>query len=169
MDMDTIVLEVQPVEVEREEVEERKPLVLESPEFVEDLVTLWAELDIFKLNADWFRAQLFAVNSYFEEVSDVGLIFLTDMIPGFTASFHCVFWDKQLGESRRQVMTEFLRDCFAKFKLTRIQATVPELNPPYIKQLRKVGFVEEGIIRKAWREPDADYNVCVLGLLKSEV
>jgi RimJ/RimL family protein N-acetyltransferase len=174
MDQDTVILEVRhsecgDVDLRSGEVERRRPLVLDSEEFVNDLIAMWDELDVFKLNADWFKAQLFAWNAYFEEVEDVGLIFLTDIIPGFTASFHCVFWDKQLGELRRQVMTEFLRECFDSFKLTRIQATVPELNPPYIKQLRKVGFVEEGVIRQAWREPDMDYNVHVLGLLKGEV
>lgn len=174
MDSDTIVFEVghsfgSDDDIRSAEVEHRRPLRIEDPEHIEDLVALYEDLEVVKLNAAWFRAQLLAINADFEQVEEAGLLFLTDIIPEFTANFHAVFWDRTLSAARREMMKEFIHDKMEAYGLVRVQATVPELNQPYIKHLKKTGFIEEGILRKAWREPQGDFNVHIFSILKGEV
>lgn len=147
-----------------------RPLILTDVDVVKDILEKYSNLKAVKSNPLWFRAQLLErVDSYFATVGEVGLLFLTDVVPEFTASFNLVFWDRKLGKARQAVILEFLRSCAEEFDLERIQATVPVLNRPLYAMLLRTGFKEEGLLRKAWREADGFHDVHILSILREEL
>lgn len=144
-------------------------LRLDDIEYVQELLEMYADMDVPREHFEIFKINLLQrVDSWFVEASNIGLIYLTNIVPGFTANFHVIFWDKRFGANRREIVRNVLATAFSEFFLTRITALVPETNVPLAyTELKKIGFKHEGVMRKGWREV-VDVDCVVYGLLKTE-
>lgn len=151
-------------------VEDLSLLTLRDIEQAKDIVDKYAQLTIPREATELFKQHLFQrVDSWFVQVADVGLIYLTNIVPAFTANLQVMFWDKKFGKLRRELVQRVIATGIHEFALTRVQAFVPETNIPLAQvELRKIGFHHEGTLRKAWRD-NADCDLLVFGLLKEEV
>jgi hypothetical protein len=90
-------------------------------------------------------------DSWFVEVVDAGVLFFTEVVPGFSAEFHVVFWDRKLGSDRLDLVRTTLRTAFERFDLRRVLAVVPVTNRLLEEKLRKVGFIAQGQLRLGWQ------------------
>lgn len=89
-------------------------------------------------------------------VDDVGILYLTDIVPGYDATAHFVFWDRRF-RGREELIREMVRYVFDLLKLHRITVETP-LHPPLLGFIKRIGFVEEGhkrsslFINGQWRD-----------------
>jgi hypothetical protein len=183
MDDDSTVLEMQcslsddpPVRGRPEQprvvtVDDLSLLTLTDTEGVKELIDRYLSCEVSKEHVELFKQHLLQrLDSWFVAVNDVGLIYLTGIVPEFVANFQCIFWDRRFGANRRDMVQRVLATAFAEFELTRVSAFVPEVNHRLAEiELPKVGFKAEGKLRKAWREGAVDCDMHILGLLKEEV
>lgn len=144
-------------------------LRLEEIEQIQEIIRLYTDIEVPRPHVEVFKQHLlYRKDSWFVEVLDCGLIYLTDIIPTFTANFHVIFWDKKFGADRRELCKNVLATAFAEFELTRVMSAAPEINATLAyTALKKIGFVKEGVLRKAWREVQ-DFDLFIYGLLAEE-
>lgn len=163
-------IRVETVEPRLLTIDDCKPLVLNDVDKVRSLLTKYVETEVQKEHIKLFEHYLYAPNTYWVEVADVGLVYFTAIEPRFTACLQMIFWDKRLGADRRKIVKELVRRVFTDFALTRMQAQTPITNGHLQIALRKIGMTQEGTLRNAWRDPDGvDHDLIVFGLLQSEV
>lgn len=74
-------------------------------------------------------------------------------------------WGKSLGHEACALLVDF---GFRHLNLERIWLRVFARNPRALQVYRKLGFVEEGRLRRAWRLAGVTDDVIVLGLLRDE-
>ena len=148
---------------------ELRLLKVSTPEDVIKLLELYESMPFAKPSKDLFRADLLSPNSWFVEVGDVGLVYLTYVVPRFIATFNVLFWDRKISKDRKEIIRDILAQAFDRFDLVRIAAFVPSTNEPLVSALRKIGFTIEGRLRKAFMQEAEFSDVVVLGLLKDEV
>lgn len=116
----------------------------------------------------WFEA----VNSYTGE--NVGFFYLTDLIPSHTekrfvsATFHAVVWDGK-AHSRIGVGKAFIKRVFEMFRLHRLQAIIPLNRGGAIRNLKRLGFKDEGVLREAVAYNGDWFSVLILSILEGEV
>lgn len=82
------------------------------------------------------------------EVDDVGIIFLTQIVPGAKANAHFTFWDKRL-KGREDLVREFLEIGMKELQFKRVEVEIPFYAYPLFKFVEKVGFKNEGRKRNA--------------------
>lgn len=70
-----------------------------------------------------------------------------------------------LGAEALQLLLQF---AFAELNLRRVGLTVIAYNERAISMYRRMGFVEEGVIRRAVEREGAHYDLLVMGLLREE-
>jgi hypothetical protein len=108
-------------------------------------------------------------DAWFVELGDVGLIYLTFVVPRVNAVLNVLFWDGKLTRDRREAVKSVLVTAFDMFELPRITAACPVTNQPLRQMLNKIGFVLEGVARKGYIEPDGKYTDLVMfGVLDEE-
>jgi RimJ/RimL family protein N-acetyltransferase len=148
--------------------EDLRPLRLETPTDFERLVRLYAGLKMPKSHEMVFAQALLAPDAFFVEAGEVGLIYLTSIIPGFCGQLNVSFWDSKLHRNRQEAVKTILAEACEKFDLQKINASVPVSNIPLRSFYRKIGFVMEGCLRRMWTStPPQDMHV--LGLLREEL
>jgi [ribosomal protein S5]-alanine N-acetyltransferase len=67
-----------------------------------------------------------------------------------------------------EAMRAFTAFAFTNLKLRRLEARVDTLNEPSIKLLRRLGFQQEGVLRKRWTDKGVVADCAVYGLLHEE-
>lgn len=145
-----------------------RALKLESPDQMKQLVDLYAGLKLPKLSAVTFAEALLSPNAWFVEAGDVGLIYMTSIVPGWFGEINVAFWDQRLTMNRQEVVKTVMKEAFEKFDLKKISASAPVSNYPLKKFFRKIGFVQEGVLRRMWpSNPPSDLHV--LGMLREEL
>lgn len=146
-------------------------LRLDDIDQVATLIQLYSDIDVPREPVELFKQHLLKRNdSWFVEVGEVGLIYLTNIVPTFAANFNVIFWDRRFGKARRSLCQQVIATGMNEFELTRVAAFVPETNVPLAQtELRKIGFQLEGKFVKAWRDEMGDCNLLAFGLLKEEV
>jgi RimJ/RimL family protein N-acetyltransferase len=148
--------------------EDLRPLRLEKPEDLKRLVALYSALRMPKTHEMIFAQALLAPDAFFVEAGEVGLIYLTAIIPGFCGQLNVSFWDSKLHRNRQEAVKTVLAEACEKFDLQKINASVPVSNVPLRSFYRKIGFVMEGCLRRMWTSsPPQDMHV--LGLLREEL
>jgi len=149
--------------------EDLRLLKLTSVEHAERIVRRYGELDWPKVSEAIFAQHLLQrTDSWFVEAGDIGLIYLTDVIPEFHANLNVVFWDQKLHRNRIEVTKTVLAEAFEKFALQKISAAAPVTNHPLRSFYAKAGFVLEGCLRRMWPSvPPVD--LAVYGMLKEEL
>lgn len=104
---------------------------------------------------------------------NVGFVYLSDMQPSWnekrylSAFFHAVTWDAKAAH-RRAVAKAFIRQVFKVFRLHRLQAAVPAKYGGAIRTLKKLGFADEGRLRKARKYDGVWFDVILLAMLEGE-
>jgi len=111
----------------------------------------------------------FAASGIIWEVDDVGILFLTNIQPGFAALGHFTFWDRKLC-GREELMREMLRYLFARFKFHRIYSEhglyAANSISPFLK---RIGFKKEGRKREAVLYKGDWFDVNQFSILEHEV
>jgi len=145
-----------------------KPLVLETPEHAMQLVEQYAKLKLPRTSVEAFAATLIAKNAWFVQTGEVGLVYLSGIIPGYYGYLDVVFWDQKLHRNRKEVVKMVMAEAFEKFELMKISVSVPVSNVPLKSFYRDIGFVMEGTLRRMWpSQPPTD--LWVLGMLREEL
>jgi RimJ/RimL family protein N-acetyltransferase len=148
--------------------EDLRALRLEKPADLERLVGLYSSLKMPKSHEMVFAQALLAPDAFFVEAGEIGLIYLTSIIPGFCGQLNVTFWDSKLHRNRQEAVKTVLAEACEKFDLQKINASVPVSNIPLRSFYRKIGFVMEGCLRRMWTStPPQDMHV--LGLLREEL
>ena len=75
------------------------------------------------------------------------------------------FWGRGLGSAITRVVLEY---GYAQLNLNRIELTVLESNAAALHIYRKLGFVQEGVLRQAQYRDGAYINVVQMALLREE-
>jgi hypothetical protein len=103
------------------------------------------------------------------EVEGGGFMSLSDLHPGTYAEAHLTFWDRHLSP-RRDLIRECLLWAFMFFDLQRIEVVIPSFARAIRRFLKeKLGFIEEGILRKRSKYKGEAIDQIVLALLREEV
>jgi hypothetical protein len=108
-------------------------------------------------------------NSVWYEMEDGnGILYLTNIIPGLSASAHFVYWDRKL-----RVREEFTKDCLrfavSVLNLEKINVYLPDYAKAAIHFAQKLGFKREGRIR-AWSYFDGRlFDEFIFGITREEV
>ena len=84
------------------------------------------------------------------EVDDVGILYITDIRPGYEAMAHFSFWDKRL-RGREKLAQEMIKYVMKRFKFHRIVCEVPMYATPSMGFVERVGFQHEGRKRQVVR------------------
>ena len=107
-------------------------------------------------------------NGLLWEVDDVGILYLTDIIPGVSALAHFSFWDRRL-RGRENLIREMIKLGFQKYGFQRIETRVALYASPVLGAVERIGFVKEGRARQAVRRNGVWYDVNLYSLLREEV
>ncbi len=105
---------------------------------------------------------------------NVGFMYLSDLMASWTdhrylsASWHSIVWDAHAAY-RRNVAREFIKVIFRLFRLHRLNASIPLKFGGVIRNAKKLGFKEEGVLRESRRYKGVWYGVLVLSILESEL
>jgi hypothetical protein len=97
-----------------------------------------------------------------------GILTLSNVKPGLRAEAHLTFFDRKLSPR-----IELIRDClvwaFLTYDLYRVEVFIPALGHTLRRVLKKIGFKEEGTLRRrSWYNGNL-IDTIVLGILREEV
>lgn len=106
-------------------------------------------------------------SAWFVEAGDVGLMYLTNVVPRGDATLHTMFWDGTLVREYVAAVKMFVADAFERFDLARLSARVSFDNHPIRRFYRDVGFTLEGVVRSGWSF-DPPVDLVLFGMLKEE-
>jgi hypothetical protein len=102
------------------------------------------------------------------EVEDGGIMSLSDLHPGTYAQAHLTFWDRHLS-SRTKLIQECLFWAYTSFDLHRIEVIIPAFARAIRRFLKeKLGFTEEGVLRKRSKYKGDFIDQIVLSLLRED-
>lgn len=123
---------------------------------------------VMQSDAIWFEV----VDITYEDEKVVGMIYLTHMITGSTSPFiqadwHAMVWDAKAG-TRRPVFKAAIQALFQQFGFHRLRAEIPLKFGGVIRQAKKLGFVEEGVMREAVLYDGVWFNTLSMSILEKE-
>lgn len=102
------------------------------------------------------------------EVDDVGIIYLTDLFPGWQAEVHASFWDRRF-KGREKLFLKTIQHFMHVFDLHRIRMEIPLYAQPALGAIERVGFKKEGRMRQAIPYKGKWFDVNLYSLLRDEV
>jgi RimJ/RimL family protein N-acetyltransferase len=117
------------------------------------------------IDRDTLRA---TANGLLWEVDDVGIIYLTNIVPHYSAMAHFSFWDRRL-RGREQLVRELLKLAFETYRFQRIETRVALYANPVLAAVERIGFVKEGRARQAVRRNGEWYDVNLYSVLREEI
>src|SRR3990167_7304267 len=145
-------------------------LHLTSIEAVVGILQKYAEIKVPKDPGNVFLEQLTQrLDAWFIEAGDVGLIYLTNIIPNNSGILNVLFWDQKLGDDREILVQGVLQEAFRLFSLQRVSAFTVYANKPFQKFLSRVGFRAEGLVRKGRLVDDTFVDVALFGLIEEDM
>lgn len=103
-----------------------------------------------------------------ESDSIVGVMYITNITPGFDAQGHFTFWDSVASgrEPLALFAMEFLMD---RYDLHRMSAMIPVYQKGVIRFTERLGFQKEGTIREAIPHKGKWLPAHIFGILRDEV
>ncbi len=102
------------------------------------------------------------------DIDDVGIFLLHDIISHQSATAHFVFWDKRF-RGRENLCTEMLRYAFEKYKFQRIKVEVPIYANHTQNAVERLGFIQEGRLRKAIKFHDKWFDILIYSVLLEDL
>lgn len=149
-------------------VDQVRLLKLADPEKVKWILERYESMNVPKMHPlVFYNALMHRRDSYFLEVGEIGLVWLTGVLPNNGALLDFMFWDGRLGADRVEVVKSSVLTVFNLFKLERLSARIPKKSAPVQRVLREVGFKLEGTIRRGWAGDPPD-DLLLFGMLKEE-
>jgi RimJ/RimL family protein N-acetyltransferase len=102
----------------------------------------------------------------------IGMMYLTDIVQGVEdqfveATWHAMVWDARAG-IRRPVFKAAIQALFQKFGFHRIRTEIPLKFGGVIRQAKKIGFIEEGVLRESVKYEGVWFNSLSLSVLEKE-
>lgn len=104
----------------------------------------------------------------------VGLMYLSDFIPNFAntfviqANWHGLVWDAK-ASPRMDVAKQAIANLMRMLKIHRLQAELPTSRGGALRVAKRLGFVEEGVMRKARMGDIGWSDIALLSILDEEV
>lgn len=150
-----------------------KPLVL-TPEKLEKL---WAQFnsipgifdDYSKGNYKLFLQRFADPNSFWvETVDEVGILYATEVRPGLSANCHFTFFDSIL-RGREELVLSCLRWLCNVANLRKINVWIPDFARVLGRFLGRIGFREEGTIRRWSFSKGRLFDIIAYGITNEEV
>ena len=141
----------------------------------ETVKLLWDKFNLFpKSFPDYLRGDqeafvrgLLAPDTLFFALDDAGVIYLTEIIPGFSAKFNVMFWDQKL-RGKEGKCSELLDWAFQYLNLHRVWTAFPAFAKAHRKFVDRLGFLREGYLRDAYPCLGVLYDVYVYAMLKGD-
>jgi len=121
----------------------------------------------------WFMQLLTDPESlWFEFQNDdaewVGVMWCNNIVVGVDAEAHIFFWDRRL-KGREEVVREMIGWVIQTLNLQRLSTYAPAYARATIRFIKRVGLVEEGVVRKAFPHNDRLYDYHLFGVLREEI
>lgn len=157
--------------------EDNKEYLIEAFEASFDNVKdLWEKFNKFdKLFCDQLRGDfrkftetILSANTIILKVSDIGVVYVTDLIPGDSAQGHFLFWDRK-SAGRHRIILAALQWVMDNFDLHRVSIEVPRHAYNALHRLYKIGFRVEGVLKKAQLFEGERYDIFLFGVLRDEI
>jgi len=101
------------------------------------------------------------------EVDDVGILYITQIVPGYSALAHFAFWDRRL-RGREELCRKMLEFAFRTYDFQRIETRVALYAVPAMAATERIGFIKEGRAREAVRRNGTWYDVNLYSMLRRE-
>ena len=103
-----------------------------------------------------------------DEDDVIGLMYLSDVVPGFDAYGHFTFWDA-VASGREPLALFAIEQIMDRYKLHRLSAMIPVYQSGTIRFTEKLGFKREGEIREAIPHKGRWMPAYHYGILRNEV
>lgn len=97
----------------------------------------------------------------------VGVMWAENIVIYNYADVHIFFWDSRL-KGREVICKEMIRWLFDHLQVFRLATAAPIYAKAVIRFIKRLGFVEEGIQRKAYLHDGELFDQVMFGLLKDE-
>lgn len=143
---------------------------------VQNIYSLWEICRRYKVvlpdsmrdDFDSFTRVVLAPNTIVLSVSNVGIVYATDLVPGDSALCHYLFWDRELRNKNKLVFKciKWARDTF---DLDRLTIILPRHATAALHHVYKMGFRVEGIMRESMLIGGKRADCFVFGILASEL
>jgi RimJ/RimL family protein N-acetyltransferase len=122
---------------------------------------------IMTTKAIWFEVYDLTINE------TIGLMYLTDITVGVDhrfveATWHAMVWDAK-ASARRPVFKASIRELFRQFGFHRLRTEIPLKFGGVIRQAKKLGFKEEGVLRESVLYDGVWFNSLLMSILDKEV
>lgn len=173
-DPDDLLFEAECKEGDKYVVRHVYPYILDSSE----VVKLWFRLSQFPVlfaspqqaNFRNFVQMLKDDYSVLLRVDDVGLIMVTDIVPGIEARIHLSFWDSKLS-GREALIREAVRWVVETLGVRRVAAPVRADARAMRAFLERVGLYFEGVLKNWIKREDDEryYDLYLYGITDAEV
>lgn len=115
-----------------------------------------------------FTKFILSVNTIILKVGDIGIVYITDLIPGDSAQGHFLFWDR-VSAGRHRVILASLQWVMDHFDLYRVGMEVPRHAYNALHRIYKIGFRVEGILRGAQLFDHVRHDIFLFGVLRDEI
>lgn len=121
---------------------------------------------------DAFVARLFSNSGVFLSISsggeEVGVAYAIDIVPGYSANFNFIFWDRRT-KGRQKLVLAILRWLSNEFLIRRFEIHYHALAFYALGRIYRIGAFYEGTKRKAWRYEDKIIDLHIFSILTSEL
>jgi hypothetical protein len=106
----------------------------------------------------------------FDEISftPVGVYCISGLIPGYELTGHFAFWDR-IASGRERLTWRLMKLFFDRFSLRRMNAEIPAYQSGTLRACESLGFVREGVKRKAVRRKGTWNDLILFGILQEEL
>jgi hypothetical protein len=145
-----------------------RELVIKEPAEMGRILTAYAQVDVPREPGDIFLDHLTRRrDSWFVEVEDVGLVYLTAIIPRYMGNLNVIFWDGKLPVNRVPVVRAVIKRAVQLFELQKVNASTPAR--PLGEFLKKSGLRWEGTVRRGMAMNGKIVDLSLYGALAEEV
>lgn len=96
-----------------------------------------------------------------------GILYLKGIIPGLSASGHVVYWDRKL-RGREEFTLDVLRWLMTNVPLQKVNLYLPAYAPIVRSFAKRVGFKEEGRIRRWSYSNGKTFDIYIMGITREE-
>jgi hypothetical protein len=119
-----------------------------------------------------FVGRFFHTNAVFLSVKsgedEVGVAYVTNIIPSYSADFNFLFWDRRT-KGRQKLVLSIMEWFAEEFMIRRFELRCHALAFYALHRIYKIGAFYEGTKRKAWRYEDKIIDLHIFSILATEI
>ena len=117
---------------------------------------------------DAFVNMILSRNTVVLTVDDVGIVYATGVVPGYSAEAHFFFWDL-VSRGRHRVILQAVKWGMDQFDLHRMDMLVPKHAYAALHRIYHIGFRLEGLKRRAQLFDGQWHDMLEFGILREEL